>query len=81
MRRIVIVLIRMYQMALSPILPFNHCRFYPSCSQYAVEAVEKHGALAGSWLAIRRLLRCHPFHRGEAYDPVPEPKASSHKGI
>ena len=75
MRRIVIALIRMYQMALSPILPFNHCRFYPSCSQYAVEAVEKHGAFAGTWLAIRRVLRCHPYHRGEPYDPVPEPKS------
>jgi putative membrane protein insertion efficiency factor len=49
----------------------NHCRFYPSCSSYAIEAVEKHGALKGSYLTLRRLLRCHPFHCGGC-DPVPE---------
>ncbi|HMQ13072.1 MAG TPA: membrane protein insertion efficiency factor YidD [Candidatus Competibacter phosphatis] len=71
MRAILIVLIRGYQLLLSPLLG-NHCRFYPSCSQYAREAIERHGALRGGWLAIRRVLRCHPWHPG-GVDPVPEP--------
>ena len=62
-------LIRGYQLALSPLLPPS-CRFHPSCSQYALEAVTRHGALEGGWLAARRLARCHPFHPG-GYDPVP----------
>lgn len=81
MRHVVIRMIRLYQLALSPILPFNHCRFYPSCSHYAVEAVEKHGVGRGALLTLKRLLRCHPFHKGEAYDPVPEPKTSTQKGF
>jgi putative membrane protein insertion efficiency factor len=68
-RRLVAGLIRGYQLALSPLLPPS-CRFYPSCSQFALEAVTRHGALKGSWLAARRLARCHPFHPG-GYDPVP----------
>lgn len=64
------ILIRAYQRVLSPLLG-PRCRFYPSCSQYALEAVERHGALRGSYLAVRRLLRCHPFHPG-GFDPVPE---------
>ena len=71
MRAILIVLIRGYQLLLSPLLG-NHCRFYPSCSPYAREAIERHGALRGGWLAIRRVLRCHPWHPG-GVDPVPEP--------
>lgn len=71
MRAILIALIRGYQLLLSPLLG-NHCRFYPSCSQYAREAIERHGALRGGWLAIRRVLRCHPWHPG-GVDPVPEP--------
>lgn len=71
MRAILIVLIRGYQLLLSPLLG-NHCRFYPSCSQYAREAIERHGTLRGGWLAIRRVLRCHPWHPG-GVDPVPEP--------
>jgi uncharacterized protein len=61
--------IRGYQRFISPLLP-PACRFYPSCSQYALEAVTRYGALRGSWLAMRRLVRCHPFNRG-GFDPVP----------
>ena len=69
MRYLIQVLIRGYQLTMSPLLG-PRCRFYPSCSQYALEAVKEHGALRGSALALRRLARCHPFHRG-GYDPVP----------
>ncbi len=68
-RQLLAALIRGYQLLLSPVLPPS-CRFYPSCSQYALEAVTRHGALRGGWLAARRLVRCHPFHPG-GYDPVP----------
>jgi len=67
--RLLVALIRGYQRLLSPALPAA-CRFYPSCSQYALEAVSRHGALRGGWLAVRRLARCHPFHPG-GFDPVP----------
>jgi len=69
MARAVIFFIRIYQFFLSPFLGKN-CRFYPSCSQYAVEALEKYGFFKGSPLALKRILRCHPFHPG-GYDPVP----------
>ncbi|HRD50418.1 MAG: membrane protein insertion efficiency factor YidD [Candidatus Competibacter sp.] len=75
MRAFLIALIRIYQMGISPVLG-NHCRFYPSCSQYACEALERHGALRGGWLAIRRVLRCHPWHPG-GVDPVPEPPSKN----
>jgi hypothetical protein len=68
-RRLLAGLIRGYQLTLSRLLPPS-CRFHPSCSQYALEAVNRHGALKGAWLAARRLARCHPFHPG-GYDPVP----------
>ena len=61
--------IRGYQVALSPLLP-PACRYYPTCSNYAIQAIEKYGALRGGWLAARRLGRCHPFAPG-GYDPVP----------
>lgn len=77
MRRVIVVMIRVYQVALSPILPFNQCRFLPSCSEYAIEALERHGTLRGGLLAIRRLLRCHPFHKRSGYDPVPDPGTHS----
>ena len=67
--RILATLIRGYQRFVSPALPPS-CRFHPSCSQYALEAVTRHGALKGGWLAARRLARCHPFHPG-GFDPVP----------
>ena len=63
--------IRLYQLAISPILPAS-CRFMPSCSSYAMEAIHRHGPLAGSWLAARRICRCHPWNDG-GYDPVPDP--------
>ena len=69
MRWVLIFLVRGYQVAVSPLVP-STCRFMPSCSAYAVEALERHGALHGSWLTIRRLARCHPFCVG-GYDPVP----------
>jgi uncharacterized protein len=68
-RRVLGTLIRGYQLGLSPLLPPS-CRFTPSCSQYALEAVSRHGAIKGAWLAARRLARCHPFHPG-GFDPVP----------
>lgn len=68
-RRALVIVIRGYQKVISPGLPPS-CRFYPSCSQYAIEAIARHGALRGSWLAARRLARCHPFHPG-GVDPVP----------
>jgi uncharacterized protein len=64
-----VLLVRGYQRLVSPLLP-PACRFYPSCSSYAADALERHGALRGGWLAVRRLLRCHPFHDG-GIDPVP----------
>jgi len=63
------LLIRVYQLTLSPLLG-PCCRFEPSCSRYALACLEQHGALSGSWLALKRLLRCHPFHPG-GYDPPP----------
>ncbi|HLF19967.1 MAG TPA: membrane protein insertion efficiency factor YidD [Bacteroidota bacterium] len=71
MKDLIIALIRLYQTLLSPILPFNNCRFYPSCSQYTIEAIEKHGAMKGLWLAVQRILSCHPLSKKHGYDPVP----------
>jgi putative membrane protein insertion efficiency factor len=65
-----VALVRLYQLTLSPLLG-PRCRFYPSCSAYAIVALERHGATAGLWLSIRRLSRCHPWHAG-GHDPVPE---------
>lgn len=78
MRRIMIFLIKLYQMLLSPFVG-QHCRFYPSCSAYSLEAVEKHGAMRGMWLSIKRISRCHPWHEG-GIDPVPEPKKKQFHG-
>ena len=72
--RVLTALVRGYQLALSPLLPAA-CRYYPTCSAYAIEAIERHGALRGSWLAARRIARCHPWG-GTGWDPVPERKAN-----
>ncbi|NJD23799.1 MAG: membrane protein insertion efficiency factor YidD [Betaproteobacteria bacterium] len=69
MKRLLVGLIRIYQYAISPFLG-RSCRYHPTCSEYAVEAVEKHGALRGGWLGVKRICRCHPWHPG-GYDPVP----------
>lgn len=68
-RRLLIAPIRFYRYVISPWLGYN-CRFTPTCSAYAIEALEQHGALCGSWLALRRILRCHPWCHG-GHDPVP----------
>ncbi|HYM00734.1 MAG TPA: membrane protein insertion efficiency factor YidD [Blastocatellia bacterium] len=68
MGKVLIIVIRGYQLMISPILPPS-CRFTPTCSQYALEAIQLHGPLRGIYLGMRRLLRCHPFHPG-GYDPV-----------
>lgn len=75
MRYVLIALVRAYQGLLSPYLPPS-CRYTPTCSQYAIEALCKHGTWRGLWLALRRISRCHPWG-GAGYDPVPEPTKKS----
>lgn len=74
MRTILIALIKVYRFVLSPYIG-QHCRFTPTCSQYALEAIEVYGSLKGTWLAVKRLSKCHPFHTG-GWDPVPENSVS-----
>lgn len=75
MKWVLIFFVRGYQVLISPLLP-PACRYTPSCSHYAIDALAKHGAIRGSWLAARRIARCHPFHPG-GYDPVPDPQPKS----
>lgn len=72
MKRVLIAILRFYKRRISPLLP-DACIYTPTCSEYAMEAIEKHGVLKGTGLAIWRVLRCNPFAKG-GYDPVPEPK-------
>ena len=76
MKSVFISCIRFYQRFISPLTPPT-CRFYPTCSNYAVEAIQVHGAFKGSWLTIKRILKCHPFHKG-GFDPVPFKKDKHH---
>ena len=69
MKKLALLLVRFYQLSLRPLLP-NACRYTPSCSEYATEAINKYGAFKGGWLAIKRISRCHPWG-GHGYDPVP----------
>src|SRR5689334_22453050 len=75
MKRVLLVLISAYRVLLSPLLGAS-CRFYPTCSTYAIEAIETHGAARGTWLALKRILRCHPWHPG-GFDPVPPAKRAA----
>lgn len=68
-----LLLIRFYQLGISPFMPMS-CRYLPTCSEYAREAIQRHGPLYGSWLALRRISRCHPLG-GHGYDPVPGPRS------
>ena len=70
MKKVFLALIRFYQSAVSPYFPAR-CRFRPTCSAYAYQAICKYGAMKGGWLALKRLLRCHPFYKGNYFDPVP----------
>ena len=78
MKKILILLIRFYQKFISPMFPAK-CRYYPTCSQYTLEAVKEHGAIKGTYLGIKRILKCHPFHEG-GYDPVPKKENKNSEG-
>lgn len=69
LKKIALGLVKFYQLSIRPLLP-NACRYTPSCSEYATEAIQKYGALKGSWMGFKRFMRCHPFG-GHGYDPVP----------
>lgn len=70
MKKGILFLIRAYSYAISPLLGAN-CRFHPTCSAYAAQAVDRHGVVKGLFLAVRRMIKCHPWHRGSFHDPVP----------
>lgn len=69
-KKLMILMIRGYQIFLSPLKVYTHCIYTPTCSQYAIEALQKYGVVKGSWLSVKRILRCHPWAEG-GYDPVP----------
>ena len=69
MKQVFLLMIKFYRVFLSPLKPPS-CRYIPTCSEYALIAIEKYGAMKGGWMAVKRVLRCHPFHKG-GYDPVP----------
>lgn len=71
MKKLLQALIKAYSIAISPFLGRN-CRFHPTCSAYADQAIEAHGALKGTWLALKRIGKCHPYYKGEFHDPVPD---------
>lgn len=75
MKYLFIGLVRLYQLVISPWMP-SSCRYHPTCSQYSIEAFQKHGAVKGLWLTIKRIGRCHPWSKG-GHDPVPEQKTKS----
>ena len=79
MKRLLLATIRAYQYLLSPWVG-NQCRFYPTCSHYAAEAIERHGALKGGWLAVKRISKCHPWHPG-GFDAVPDSPACACKPV
>ena len=79
MKQLFLWLIKGYRFLLSPLLGSN-CRFYPTCSEYSQQAIEKHGALKGGYLSLRRIVKCHPYHEG-GYDPVPEQELQTEKKI
>lgn len=70
MKKLFLCLIRFYRRFISPLCP-GKCRYYPTCSAYAIEAIEKYGAAKGGWLAAKRICRCHPFSKHDYFDPVP----------
>ncbi len=78
MKYIFIFIVKIYRTLISPLFPPS-CRFYPTCTEYSIEALNKHGALKGGWLSIKRVGKCHPFHPG-GYDPVPEIKLRKKNG-
>ncbi len=79
LRRLLIGIVRFYQVAISPWTPAA-CRFTPTCSSYAIEALEVHGPLRGGWLAMKRIGRCHPWG-GHGFDPVPSPHTHEHRTL
>lgn len=70
MKKVLLYIIKFYQICLSPYKRVSSCRFYPTCSQYTYEAIQKYGAVKGGYLGLKRISKCHPFHKG-GYDPVP----------
>lgn len=69
--RMFIFFIRFYQNGISIILPYNQCKFYPSCSEYSIEAIKKYGTLLGMWISIKRMMKCHPYSKSGGFDQVP----------